>query len=162
MTIIELGALGEFVGAFAVVATLIYLALQVKHSKDALNANTRATTATSVSTSHQLDADFHRLVAQEDVAEVFVRGLTDYPDLSLQDEVRFNSVLFTLFNSYEARFYQSRDVTQEGLSGSSWAALRYQLRLPGSGRWWKTNGTLYSNDFAEFVDAQDVQPAIKE
>ena len=30
MSIMELGALGEFVGAFAVVATLIYLALQIR------------------------------------------------------------------------------------------------------------------------------------
>ena len=34
MTIFELGALGEFVGAIAVVGTLIYLAVQVRHSKD--------------------------------------------------------------------------------------------------------------------------------
>ena len=32
MGIMELGALGEFVGAFAVVATLIYLTVQVRHS----------------------------------------------------------------------------------------------------------------------------------
>ena len=32
MTIIELGALGEFVGAIAVVATLVYLTAQIRHS----------------------------------------------------------------------------------------------------------------------------------
>lgn len=37
-----LGNYGEFVGAIAVVATLFYLALQVKHSKDATEANTRS------------------------------------------------------------------------------------------------------------------------
>ena len=34
-------SLGEFVGAIAVVATLVYLALQVRHSKEAMEANTR-------------------------------------------------------------------------------------------------------------------------
>lgn len=33
MTIAELGAIGEFVGSFAVLATLIYLAAQIKHSQ---------------------------------------------------------------------------------------------------------------------------------
>ncbi len=33
-TIQDLGAIGEFVGAFAVVVTLIYLAKQVKHSSE--------------------------------------------------------------------------------------------------------------------------------
>jgi len=36
-----LGNYGEFVGAIAVVATLFYLAVQVRHSKDAVEANTR-------------------------------------------------------------------------------------------------------------------------
>ena len=37
-----LGNIGEFVGAIAVVLTLFYLAIQVKHSKEATEANTRA------------------------------------------------------------------------------------------------------------------------
>ena len=39
MSIMELGALGEFVGAFAVVATLIYLAFQVRQNTKAMRAN---------------------------------------------------------------------------------------------------------------------------
>ena len=45
MTLMEtaqlLGNFGEFVGAIAVVATLVYLAVQVGHSKEALKENTR-------------------------------------------------------------------------------------------------------------------------
>jgi hypothetical protein len=37
-----LGNFGEFVSAIAVVATLFYLAVQVRHSKDATEANTRS------------------------------------------------------------------------------------------------------------------------
>jgi hypothetical protein len=37
MSIIELGALGEFVAAIAVLVTLIYLALQVRHGVSAFN-----------------------------------------------------------------------------------------------------------------------------
>lgn len=37
MTIIELGALGEFLGAMGVIATLIYLAIQVKHNTRSMN-----------------------------------------------------------------------------------------------------------------------------
>ena len=39
MTISELGALGEFVGSLAVLLTLIYLALQVRHSRELLEEN---------------------------------------------------------------------------------------------------------------------------
>jgi hypothetical protein len=41
-TIQMLGSLGEFVGAIAVVATLVYLAIQVRHSKEAMEANTQS------------------------------------------------------------------------------------------------------------------------
>jgi hypothetical protein len=34
--------LGEFIGAIAVVVTLFYVGLQVKHSKEATEANTRS------------------------------------------------------------------------------------------------------------------------
>jgi hypothetical protein len=37
-----LGNYGEFIGAIAVVVTLFYLATQVRHSKDATEANTRS------------------------------------------------------------------------------------------------------------------------
>ena len=37
-----LGNFGKFIGAIAVVATLVYLAIQVKHSEGALEANIRA------------------------------------------------------------------------------------------------------------------------
>jgi hypothetical protein len=36
-----LGNLGEFVGAIAVVVTLVYLAVQVRHSRAATEANTK-------------------------------------------------------------------------------------------------------------------------
>ena len=37
-----LGNYGEFIGAIAVLVTLFYLALQVRHSKEATEANTRS------------------------------------------------------------------------------------------------------------------------
>jgi hypothetical protein len=37
-----LGNLGEFVGAIGVVVTLFYVGIQVKHSKEATEANTRS------------------------------------------------------------------------------------------------------------------------
>ena len=45
MSIMELGALGEFLGVFALVATLIYLSLQVRHaSNESANAVLQART----------------------------------------------------------------------------------------------------------------------
>ena len=41
MTLIELGALGEFVGAIGVIATLVYLAVQIRQNTRSLEASQR-------------------------------------------------------------------------------------------------------------------------
>ncbi len=53
MTIIELGALGEFVGAIAVVVTLIYLAVQIRQNTHAMEENKRLALAQT----YQMRAD---------------------------------------------------------------------------------------------------------
>ncbi len=62
-TIQMLGSLGEFVGAIAVVATLVYLALQVRHSKEATDANTRS-----------LDESHRAMIAQTVQARAYRRA----------------------------------------------------------------------------------------
>ncbi len=53
MTIIELGAVGEFIGAIAVVVTLIYLAIQMRQNTNALKLNTAR------SVTEELQDSFH-------------------------------------------------------------------------------------------------------
>ena len=53
MTILELGALGEFVGAIAVVATLVYLAIQIRQNTRAMNEARRLALAQT----YQMRAD---------------------------------------------------------------------------------------------------------
>ena len=53
MTIIELGALGEFVGAIAVVVTLAYLAAQIRHNTKVMQENERLALAQT----YQMRAD---------------------------------------------------------------------------------------------------------
>ena len=53
MTIIQLGALGEFVGAIAVVVTLAYLAIQIRQNTHAMEENKRLALAQT----YQMRAD---------------------------------------------------------------------------------------------------------
>ena len=70
-----LGNYGEFVGAIAVVVTLFYLALQVRHSKSATEANTR-----SLEQSRELamnEAGFNLVKSRQD----FANALVPYTDI---------------------------------------------------------------------------------
>jgi hypothetical protein len=63
MSIMELGALGEFVGAFAVVATLIYLALQIRQNSAMLKQNHEFSRASILQESNVMYSTFRGLVA---------------------------------------------------------------------------------------------------
>jgi uncharacterized protein YoxC len=49
MSLDNWAAIAEIVGAIAVVVTLIYLTIQIKHSKDSLDANTKAIRGQAIS-----------------------------------------------------------------------------------------------------------------
>lgn len=53
MTLMELGALGEFVGAIAVVVTLVYLAIQIRQNTQAMEESRRLALAQT----YQMRAD---------------------------------------------------------------------------------------------------------
>jgi hypothetical protein len=71
-----LGNLGEFVGAIAVVVTLAYLAVQVRHSKEATEANTRL-----AEQSHRL-ALVENQIARVELIERQMRDLSSSSDLA--------------------------------------------------------------------------------
>ena len=74
-----LGNIGEFVGSIAVLATLIYLALQVKQSKTLLERNEKIT----LSQVHQARADtrINYLLTAAELSTPTIDSLYDNPDL---------------------------------------------------------------------------------
>lgn len=74
MTIAELGALGEFIGSIAVLLTLVYLALQIRHSKELLERHEKI----SLSQIYQARVDSRRelekLVIEESMAKIFLKS----------------------------------------------------------------------------------------
>ncbi len=101
MTIMELGAIGEFVGAIAVVVTLIYLAFQMRQNTNALKLNTAG------SVTEELQEMFALLASNQELAEIFV---TASQESSLQgaERVRFNTFTHNLVRVYENAFLQWR------------------------------------------------------
>ena len=99
MTLMEtaqlLGNFGEFVGAFAVVGTLVYLALQVKQSKESMDAHTNALDENSKLTraevvrqvAYHWEEISHRVAQNRETASVFVRGSKNLSDLDEVDQL---------------------------------------------------------------------------
>jgi len=66
MSIAELGALGEFIASFGVLATLIYLAIQMRQNTQALRLNTAQVVT------EELQQMFSLLASDEGLSKVFV------------------------------------------------------------------------------------------
>jgi hypothetical protein len=82
-----LGAIGEIVGAIAVVLTLGYLALQIRQ-------NTRLLRATALSATADAYLSFNRLLGSDPAsAYVFQVGLEDFPSLSEAEQRQFLNLL---------------------------------------------------------------------
>ncbi len=122
-TIQMLGSLGEFVGAIAVVATLIYISIQVRHSSLLLEANKRATEEnTRLARAAALDrhADVvsrwrGRLIENVEVARIWQRALDD-DDLDEIERLRLQNLYIDWINTYRANFGRAKAVGDEGLA----------------------------------------------
>ena len=101
MTIIELGAVGEFIGAIAVVVTLIYLAIQMRQNTNALKLNTAR------SVTEELQDSFSLLASNQELAEIFATAAQE-PTLQGAERVRFNTFMHNLVRLHENAFLQSR------------------------------------------------------
>ena len=98
MTIQDLGSIGELIAAIATVATLVYLALQIRQNTRALHhAAERAI---------REDANSWRanLIQHPEVAELYRKGLVDPGALDSIERLRFRMLLDALFATWQYIF----------------------------------------------------------
>ncbi len=147
MNIMELGAIGELVGGVAVIATLIYLALQVRQS------NTQAKMSV-VQASRALATENIRAVSEDPaVTELYLRGLAERDALSATDRIRFDMFMIRLFRSWESQFYENRDgFMSDDMWESYGRTFERLMRQPGSASSWNSQKYQLSSSFANWVD----------
>jgi hypothetical protein len=129
-----LGNLGDFIGGIAVVITLIYLAVQVRQNTLALKTASWQEVVSGAREALRLRSD-------PAIAPSWARGLSNYPNMSVQDVSNFS-----LATTDEALFFQG--VFALYLSGQldesvynaylGWFASI--LATPGGAEWWATVG----------------------
>ena len=103
-----LGNYGEFLGAIAVVGTLVYLALQVRQSKEALDQNTRAldenrklTAADSVRQQTRMFDELNfRITQDRETAATFLRGNQNLGELDEVDQLIYSCQISALLNNH--------------------------------------------------------------
>ncbi len=142
MTIQDLGSLGEIVGAVATVATLFYLATQIR-------ASTQASRAAAAQTVHESFATWYRMLAgDEGLVELMTKGLRDYGCLSETERARFVSTSMTLLLCGQDAFIKWREGSLAPDLWCGWELVMMNLvHSPGGRAFWDERSYLFGADF---------------
>ena len=151
MTIQELGAIGELVGGIAVIATLIYLAIQIRLSvgearREAVNSERGAAS---------FPLQLCRLTESADNVEALRAGLKDYESLSPDQAGLFNTLLLGLFVSFVTvnDYYEQKIIPADEYEASEGNFLRL-LVTPGGREWWDRTKELYPTRGVSYVEQE--------
>ncbi len=97
MTIMELGALGEFFGAIAVAVTLVYLVVQIRQNTKTLKSSIYTDWASVSSTTHMMMANNVELFAG-----VYSEPDRKFRELKLGEQIAHQALWHNNMNIYES------------------------------------------------------------
>ena len=104
-----IGAIAELLGAVGVIASLVYLAGQIRHSREQMNQNTRAIRANSYQQYVQsLGEVMHRGVDSPEMWQTVRSGMNDFAVLNEEDAFRFGWWMNGVAHAFENCHYQYR------------------------------------------------------
>ena len=147
MNLDTLAQLGEFVGGFFVVISLIYLAYQVRQNTRSLRAENYARVLTRMS---ELQS---RLALDSELNHLMIVGAEDPWRLTRAERVRFSWALYELIGTAEFMYHQSRERTLPAAVWTRWeTTLGWWLSHPGMRAWWRARPSPFSSDFEAFAE----------
>lgn len=146
-TLENLANVGELVGGFAVVVSLIYLAIQIRQN----TANIRSAT---LATNTEIWSSMLTQVAHPDFNESYLLGSSGKPDLKPHQLLQFYLICRAIFVAFESQFYQHQQGTldSEIYLGYERSTKNQILSLPGFQAYWRATSHEFSPDFVERVD----------
>ncbi len=157
MDIMELRAIGELVGGVAVLATLIYLAVQVRQGN---RVGSRESYRAWVSEVNKVLFEPQR---DPEFMEVFQRANHEWDSLSPRDQGRVNAVYAPLFLLFQEVFSQSeKGDVEDHLTRQIDTIAATVVQMPGTATWWRLNEALYPPSFCshmnELLASEDCPP----
>ena len=146
MGIMELGAIGELVGGMAVVASLIYVGVQVRQNSNWQRAN-------AVDASSQRLTDMHYFMASEGNTEILRAIATEPHDVDPLVAARVGQVFMAIARGGQTAYFQY----QLGhLPRQLWDGYQAHVHVIASSRffspWWETRKTMFHTAFRDHVD----------
>ena len=143
-----IGAIGEILGALAVVGTLLYLALQMKQVRKGMHLQ-------SYRDVNELLNDLHNAtMTSPDLAKVLVKAGIETESLEPWEELMLNNYHSSFMSSLE---FIGEHVYQRTVDLSNTELLRsinYYLKQPGAVASWQAVRGFYADRWTKLIDEQ--------
>jgi hypothetical protein len=157
VTIQDLGSIGELIAAIATIATLGYLAVQIRQ-------NTRSVRASSRLAVSQTYNEHSRLRLDPNVSRAYLQGLSASPEMSFAERSIFANVLSDHWVFFQGAFalYEEGQLDRQTYEDYlTWFAC--QVATPGGRAFWSeisaiglTSATAAVNERVERGDLPDI------
>ena len=144
-----ISAIGEIAGAIAVIATIGYLAVQIRQNTAALRS------VATQGVTDQAALTYHALCTDPELATIFIRGCNTPDELKDSETARFYSFwLMTLFHM-QNWYFQTRDGLIANTLLESWVRILQQIvTSQGFQKFWNDRRFIFSPEFQKFVDEE--------
>jgi hypothetical protein len=147
------GAVAELVGAIGVVASLAYLAVQIRQNTHHIDFNTRAIRASTFQSFSDTFGQFEDLLLEnKGLGHAWVKGLEGDEELDPGERVLFNNLAHKFFRMYEVLYLQySAGLVERSLFESAHRFPDALLARQGLRRYWQQRSQRYEGGFVGFI-----------
>jgi hypothetical protein len=147
VTLIELGSLGEFIGAIAVVVSLVYLAMQIRHNTRAVRSSMHQDMVESTLRIAESSSD------NPDVSRIVLKAEADYDNLTKEERFRFEAYAERVFGNFESVYYSYRNSMIEEDLWESWeSSYLADISRDSMRRFWQEERPPHLREFMDFID----------
>ena len=143
-----LGAIGELIGAVAVILTLLYLAAQIRQ-------NTRSNQTAAIQMMSAQNAEWLTLLSQPGGAAklFYIESSVGLNELSDEDSSRYVSLIIHMCRLYDTQYHLYKlDAIPEELWASSLVSLRRTMESRAAQQSWMLTKDLFTTSFACLVE----------
>ena len=148
-----IGAIAELFGATGVIASLLYLARQMRNgAADARRAVVDGRRAAAQAVLAKLNTEYESVSTHHQLAEVFVRGSATLSALSPEEAVQFSALLLSFVRPYEELLHYKRaGAVEDWVWESVELVVLPQLATPGGLEWWAKRRSWFTSTFQAHV-----------
>ena len=146
MSIQDLGSIGELIAAIATIATLVYLAIQIRHNTSAIKSSVLETTGSR-------SMELAKFVTQDkELSRIIMLASTSDVDLDEHDRFRLSLLLHATMRGYEVTVaqYSHGYLDSDNYSGLI-NNLVFWVSLSDFPGWWETAQINYSKELKDAV-----------